>query len=135
MNLLLAALLWATVVFPSGNIYTVELATTPAQWTKGLSGRSSLAPNRGMLFVFPQPHVQYFWMKGMKFPIDIIWLDENYTVLGAVENAPPCKAHCPTYNSRVPAKYVLEVPAGTVKKEELKSGDRLIVQYTNQGVN
>ncbi len=135
MSLILAALLWATVIFPSGNIYTVELATAPAQWEKGLSGKPSLAQNQGMLFVFPQPQVQYFWMKDMKFPIDIIWLDENYTVLGTVENAPPCKNNCPTYNSRVPAKYVLEVPAGTVKREGLKPGDRLIVQYTNQGVN
>ncbi len=130
MNLILSAILWALVIFPSGHTYTVELATTPSQWTKGLSGRETLRKNQGMLFVFPVPQVQYFWMKGMKFSIDIIWLDENYTVLGAVENVPPCERECPTYNSGVPAKYVLEVPAGTVKREGLKPGDRLIVQGT-----
>ncbi len=129
MKVLLLLSLWATVIFPSGKVYTVELATTPSAWEKGLSGRESLGERQGMLFVFPYSQVQYFWMKGMKFSIDIIWIDENFTVQGFVEEAKPCGQKCPTFHSPVPVKYVLEVRAGTVKKEGLKVGDTLIFNF------
>jgi len=129
LSVILAANIWAAVIFPSGHTYMVELATTPQQWVQGLSGRETLYPARGMLFVFPQPQVQSFWMKNMKFPLDIVWLGEDFTVVGMEENIPPCKKDCPTYTSPVPVKYVLEVAAGTVKKEGLKVGDKLVVQF------
>lgn len=134
MNLLLAVTLWATVIFPSGNYISAELALTPAQWQKGLSGRKELKENQGMLFVFPESSYQSFWMKDMKFSIDIIWVDESFKIVGIEKNLPPCVDKCPTYESPVPVKYVLEVNAGFSEKEKLKEGDVLIISFPSSAL-
>lgn len=88
----------------------------------GLSERVSLKENEGMFFVFDNLDIWGFWMKEMKFPIDIIWFDENYSVVDIKENALPesyPEIFLPADNSL----YVLEVSAGFVKKHEIKIGD------------
>lgn len=134
MSLLLAVTLWATVIFPSGNYITAELALTPAQWQRGLSGRKELKSDQGMLFVFPEPSYQSFWMKDMKFSIDIIWIDENFQIVGIEKNLPPCGETCPTYESPLPVKYVLEVKAGFSEREKLKEGDILIISFPSSAL-
>lgn len=95
----------------------VERVSTPAAMSQGLSGRKSLADNQGMLFVFPQEGYHSFWMKGMLFPIDIIWLDKDYKVVYVKENAQPCTfLYCPLYTPNKPAQYVLEAVPGTFKR-------------------
>ncbi len=92
----------------------VEVVTTPAAQQQGLSGRPFLAKNSGMLFVFPEVGYHAFWMKQMLFPLDIIWMDENYRVVYVAHNAQPCTvSDCPIYSPTAPAKYVLEVTPGT----------------------
>lgn len=66
-----------------------EIANTKEKRELGLSGRRDLLADRGMLFVFDKPGVYGFWMKGMNFPIDIIWLDANHEITGKIENVPP----------------------------------------------
>ncbi|MDX1536041.1 MAG: DUF192 domain-containing protein, partial [Candidatus Spechtbacterales bacterium] len=68
---------------------TVELAEKPEDKAKGLSGRSSLAEEHGMLFVFNRPGTYSFWMKEMNFPIDIIWIGEDMRVVDITKNAKP----------------------------------------------
>ncbi len=58
--------------------YNVMLAKTDAERIKGLSGRDKLGTNEGMLFVFKDPGIYPFWMKNMKFPIDIIYINKYY---------------------------------------------------------
>ena len=65
----------------------VELVNTPASIMQGLGGRESLETD-GMLFVFDQPAVQAFWMKAMRFPIDIIWLS-NGQIVSVERNVQP----------------------------------------------
>lgn len=99
--------------------YVVEVADTPAARERGLSGRESLAEKTGMLFVFEKSLIPGFWMKDMRFPIDIVWIRENKTVAGVVENFTP--ASFPRVeNPDEPVRYVLEIPAGTVKKEKVE---------------
>jgi uncharacterized membrane protein (UPF0127 family) len=57
--------------------FNIEIAETYDQQSLGLGGRDELKPNTGMFFVFPSPSVQSFWMKDMKFPIDIVWIDQT----------------------------------------------------------
>ena len=97
---------------------------------KGLSEREKMADNEGMLFVFTKSAVQRFWMKDMFFPIDIIWLDENLTVLGVSENAEP-KSYALglTFSSIIPARYVLEINAGQAKNLGVKKGTSLVIDY------
>lgn len=89
----------------------VEIADTTAKRRLGLSGRESLAPGTGLLFVFDEPDYHSFWMKEMNFPIDIFWLDENHQIVDSWLNAPP-DSFPEARTSKVPAKYVLETNPG-----------------------
>lgn len=108
-----------------GKIISVEVATTTAQLRQGLSGRDRLDPETGMYFELGQKKQATFWMSGMRFPIDIIWID-NQRVVGIEENAPiPARNTIPTFKSPTEVTNVLEVAAGFSQKNNLKIGDRI----------
>ena len=105
---------------------TVELAYQPAETSRGLGYRAGLAPGTGMLFLFTEPAPRSFWMKGMQFCIDIIWI-ENGAIQGAAESVCPeppgtADADLTSYVSPVPVSYVLEVPAGWLDANGLGAG-------------
>lgn len=102
---------------------SVTVASTPDARSQGLSGRSGLAQNEGMLFVFPEDGLYSFWMKDMRFSIDILWLSGDGTVVHIEENVDP-GSYPATYTSTTPARYVLEVPAGFVKARNIAAGSR-----------
>jgi uncharacterized membrane protein (UPF0127 family) len=105
--------------------YSVELATTPAQQQQGLSGRASLQQNQGMLFIFPSANRYPFWMKDMKFPLDMIFIN-NDKIVAIFNNVPVPKGtnpNLPTYTPSVPANQILEINAGQAKKYGFKDGD------------
>lgn len=106
----------------------VEVADDDAERARGLSGRESLPADWGMLFVFERPGVYSFWMYEMRFPLDIIWINETLQVAFIVENAPPCTmlTVCSPYVPNVTAKYVLEINAGLVEKYGIKVGERVV---------
>jgi uncharacterized membrane protein (UPF0127 family) len=104
-----------------------EYAKTDEEHQLGLMYRSGLADGHGMLFVYDEPVETAFWMKNMHFPIDILYFDEN-AVLRLIWNAvSPCgdQKVCPTYPSRFPVRYVLELPVGSAQKYHLQPGDRI----------
>lgn len=99
---------------------TVELAVTSAQQTLGLGYRNGLEPGTGMLFVNDRARLQTFWMKGMRFCLDIVWI-ENGEIVGAAENACPDPEGTPDrdrarFSSPEAVTYVLEVPAGWLQE-------------------
>ncbi len=105
---------------------TVETADSPVEQAKGLSGRESLGENRGMYFVLEKRGLISFWMKEMKFSIDIIWVDRD-TIIGFVENAPlPSEEGIPTFKSPSPVTHVLEVNAGFVQQHDLEVGQEIV---------
>lgn len=105
--------------------YAAQLASTDAEREKGLSGVAALEPNEAMLFVFDEDHEWGIWMKDMEISLDIIWLDANREVVHIVRNAPPDDASEPkTYFPTVPARYVLEVPAGSAQANAIYIGDK-----------
>jgi uncharacterized membrane protein (UPF0127 family) len=91
-----------------------DVALTADEQTKGLSIKDALRSNEGMLFPYETPRILSFWMKDMKFPIDIIWLSADKRVVHVEENLQPCSPllPCPSYAPDVPAQYVLETIAG-----------------------
>ncbi len=112
-----------SVCFAS-SCFQVELADTPAEWRQGLMNRQALTLDAGMLFIFPQEDFYNFWMKDTLIPLDIIWFDENKKIVTINKDAPPCQIkNCPTYNSEIAARYVLEVNAGIAERLNLKPGD------------
>jgi uncharacterized membrane protein (UPF0127 family) len=105
---------------------TVELAYLPEDTSRGLGYREGLAPGTGMLFLFEGPAPRSFWMRGMQFCIDIVWI-ENGVIQGAAESVCPepagtADADLPSYVSPVPVTYVLEVPAGWLDAYGLGAG-------------
>ncbi len=112
----------------AGEKLKVDLALTLVEQEQGLSGRKILAPDEGMLFVFSKPSVNYFWMKDMNFPIDMIWLDENLKVIYLKKEAQP-ESYPETFGPGVDNSYVLEVSAGFSEKNNLKEGDSIEFLY------
>ena len=103
-----------------GRTLSVSIADTELSRAQGLSGRTGLAENEGMLFVFGEDGEYGFWMKDMHYSLDILWLNDKKEVLYVVHNATPASyphVFTPTRESR----YVIEVPAGDAT--EVKPGD------------
>jgi len=86
--------------------------------SKGLSVKDTLNETEGMLFVFKTAREHSFWMNGMKFPIDIIWIDEDHKVVHIEHSLAPCvpDGSCPTYKPDRDSLYVLETVAGFAQK-------------------
>jgi len=105
--------------------YHLEIADNPAKRQEGLLGKESLPKDEGMIFLFPYADRFIFTMEEMKFPIDIIWLN-NGKVVDLTPNASPAELGDEILGHYIPsssANQVIEVPAGTISKENLKIGD------------
>jgi len=102
--------------------YEVLIAETTQELERGLSGVSSLSPSSGMFFIFQTSAKYSFWMKDMKFPIDIIWIDDSLHVVFIKESVSP-ETYPDTFAPPSSARYVLEVSAGEVGKNKIKVGD------------
>jgi uncharacterized membrane protein (UPF0127 family) len=103
----------------------IEEAKTPAEKSQGLSDRSSLPANQGMLFYFDTLGNYSFWMKGMNFPLDFIWISGN-EIVEINEDIKPSDYQPP--KSLIPKNEVdkvLEVNAGFSKKNNIKIGDKV----------
>ena len=131
--------------FPGDNIYLhakvtvngfevrADIALTGEQQAKGLDIKNNLTENQGMFFVFQQPDRYGFWMKGMIFPIDIIWLDRNGTVTHIEHSLKPCPPAnsnlvCPTYFPEKDSLYVLETVPGFSMKHNVRLGKLSIMK-------
>ncbi len=101
-----------------------EIARTQAEKQHGLMGRTALAADEGMLFVYEKEVVPVFWMKNMRIPLDFVWLDRQGKTVDLHEAVSACgPGDCPTIASRSPVQYVLEVSAGAIQKSGIKIGD------------
>jgi len=100
--------------------FDAETATAIPDQIRGLSGRKSLEENQGMLFVYKNPKEISIWMKGMKFPLDIIWLGADKKVVYIEREAKPCDNNCQSI--KIHAQYVLEVNTGSANS--LAVGDQ-----------
>lgn len=111
---------------PSGKELQAELMIKDEDRAMGLMFRPSLPLDRGLLFIFEDLDFHGIWMKNCKFPIDIVWLDEDRRVVHVAEAAPPCKAEpCPVYQPMKKAAYVVEINAGQARREKASLGSRL----------
>jgi uncharacterized membrane protein (UPF0127 family) len=98
------------------------IADTDAERIQGLSGRPALGEREGLFFVFTRPGMHGIWMKEMRFPIDIIWFDEQMQVVGLKERATP-ESFPEVYLPSMPALYVLEVNAGFAEMYGIEEGE------------
>ena len=107
----------------------VEVVISPEAITRGLSGREELDSGNGMLFIFPTISKQNMWMPDMKFPLDIVWLDEEFTVINITKNCRPCPSRdeCPNYPSKYMVKYAIEFKHGDADAYGFDVGKSLYV--------
>ena len=111
------------LTLPSGRVVQAEVMVSDHDRALGLMFRPSLPADRGLLFVFGRSDFHGIWMKNCRFPIDIVWLDEERHVVHVAENVPPCKADpCPAYEPLRRATYVIELNAGQARRDELTVG-------------
>ena len=112
------------IVKVNGLVLIADIAATDEQKTKGLSVKDSLAENEAMLFVFDNEGQHPFWMKDMKFPIDIIWIDSDKRVVHIEHNLQPCSSEllCPLYQPVGDSLYVLETVAGFAERHAIANG-------------
>lgn len=102
--------------------FFVEIADTREERELGLMNREFMPENMGMIFEFPNTAPRNFWMKNTLIPLDMIWLDENKTIVD-IQAAEPCTTEeCAVYSGKAPAMYVLELNKGVLKASV---GDRV----------
>ena len=112
-----------------GFSWPVELAITGQEQAQGLSGRAELAAGSGMLFVWAQESRRSFWMPDMNFPLDLVWINGDCTVVEITRDAPPqapgqSRSELPRYIVDN-VQYVLEINAGESAQYGLNPGDRV----------
>jgi uncharacterized membrane protein (UPF0127 family) len=111
------------LTLPSGKVLQAEVMVSDEDRSMGLMFRPSLPLDRGMIFVFEASDFHGIWMKNCRFPIDIVWLDEERKVVHVAESVPPCKADpCPVYTPLRRASYVIELNAGQARREKAVLG-------------
>lgn len=111
-----------------GRHIPVELALTPAEQARGLSNRDALAPGTGMIFPYARPEIQAFWMAGMRFDIDIVWIRDGRIVHLESDVPHDVPGPLPVYRPSEPADLVLEVAAGTARRLGWRPGDAVQVE-------
>ncbi len=102
--------------------FIVETARTVSEWTEGLMHRKTLPPDRGMIFIFPDSQVRYFWMKDTPIPLDVLFLDESGTIVSKREMEPDSTK---LVSSDKPCDYAIELLGGTIKRFKIRAGERV----------
>lgn len=103
--------------------FTVEVARTPEEQAQGLMSRSSLAPDRGMIFPQVPPRQASFWMKNTLIPLDIIFVRTDGTIANIAENTVPLSLD--PVLSVEPVGAVLELAGGRTAELGIRAGDRV----------
>lgn len=108
----------------AGETLKIEIADTALAREKGLSDRVCMRQNQAMLFVFDKTDQSdhCFWMKDMRFPLDILWLDNEKRIVFSASNVSP-DTYPMQYCPNMPTRYVLELTSGTADRLGLRYDD------------
>lgn len=104
-------------------VFNLRVADDIDERTRGLGGVQTLAPNAGMLFIFPQDDFYAIWMKDMLIPIDILWLSESREVIDLRTYVSP-NSFPAIFTPKTPARFVVELSSGSTKMFGIKIGSR-----------
>ena len=118
-----------TLIIGGTKKFQGECAVSPEALKKGLSGRKRLPEGRGMLFLFPELKEHTMWMPDMNFPLDVIWLDEQFSIVHISYGLRPCEPDqtCPSVSSIYSSMYAIEVVAGQAAEYGFRLGQDLKV--------
>ena len=116
------------VTLPGGQTIRVQTMISSEDQLRGLMFRTSLAPDRGMLFVHSTSGLYSTWTYQHLIPLDIVWIDREHNIVEMMENAPPCNtraSQCPHYGGTKVSMYMLELAGGMARKYGLQIGQRV----------
>jgi YVTN family beta-propeller protein len=121
---------------PIAEVY-VDIANDPWEHARGLMFKKNLEWNNGMLFVYEDDKTRSFWMKNTSIPLDMVFVNSNLTIVDIKENMQPCMEadSCPSYISKQPARFVLELNAGFVQNKTVNVGDHLVLNVDDHNNN
>lgn len=117
------------ITMPNGFTVTAEIADTPQKAELGLMNRTSLGKHKGMIFPFDKDDSRLFWMKNTYINLDILFITADKKIASISANVPRSYKDTPQEDVALAGgygKYVLELPAGTAARENLKEGDTLV---------
>jgi len=103
--------------------FNIEIADDEYQTQTGLMNRKSMKNSNAMLFIFPDMQMRAFYMKNTLIPLDIIYLDNNKTIVSIQKNAKPLDET--SLPSGFPAQYVLEINGGLSQQLNIEVGDKM----------
>jgi YVTN family beta-propeller protein len=126
----------ATAIPIAEEVY-VDIANHPWEHARGLMFKKNLERNNGMLFVYEDDKTRSFWMKNTSIPLDMLFVNSNLTIVDIKENMQPCMEadSCPSYISKQPARFVLELNAGFVQNKTVNVGDHLVLNVDDNNNN
>lgn len=136
LGLLATGMLGGNSLFPPGDDYYmkrievggipvhVEVADTDEKRINGLSNRERMPEDQGMLFVFEDSGRYPIWMRNMKFPLDVYWIDGHGVIVDTWKNAHP-DSYPQIFEPRDEAYYILEVVGGFSEVYNIEIGDRV----------
>lgn len=104
--------------------FVLRVADDVAERARGLGGVQALAPDEGILFIFPNDDFHAIWMKDMLIPIDILWLSESGEVIDLRADVSP-NSFPQIFAPHTPARFVVELSSGSTKMFGIKIGSRV----------
>ena len=110
--------------------FSLRVARTDSERERGLSGTAELPSTEALAFVFPTSDRWGIWMKDMRYPIDIIWLDDSKVVRHIEQRVQPNTYPAKTFQPNDPAKYVIELKAGVVSSQRITIGSQAVFDST-----
>lgn len=109
---------------PETKTFSIEVVATEQMRVRGLSSRTEVPPDYGMLFIFDKPGRYGFWMKDMQVAIDILWLSDDGTIVGIEESVAP-ETYPTVFYSPEYVRHVLETRAGEAKAQGWQVGSHI----------
>jgi len=108
----------------------IEVSDNAPERAQGLMWRKAMGENQAMLFIFPAPEQQAFWMKNTIMPLDIIFIDEDNVIVKIHKNAVPySEKSLPSEKNSI---FVVETIAGYCDKNGVKEGDKIKFDFQNK---
>jgi hypothetical protein len=104
--------------------FLATIANTEQSRGQGLSGKDSMPNGEAMLFLFPDQQIRIFWMKNMKFDLDILFI-HDHKIIDIITLQKPSGSKIPSYTSKSAADKVLEINASLTQKLNIKIGDSI----------
>lgn len=113
-----------TVVVGAAEPIVVEVADNDAERAAGLMGRDEVPSGTGMVFVYPQPVSNSFWMGNVEVPLSIVWVrDDTVVGLAEMQPCPAADATCPRYSPGTDYTHAVETTGGTFTEAGVQVGD------------